>query len=360
MKVAKSLFDLGPDDQLVTVDAYNEQVAAYEPPEAMDVDKAPEVQPEITSEEDLAKKKADKPPEKSEAPMGEGIDALGSLGDTRNSPSNDLTPEEKKEVQKAIDKRRQDGDKGYSVDSGVGASTVVTPSGDIDLEAKDGPKVKAGLKIFANLFGDSFICGIIEETGKIKEAAGALFDLSLDIDIVECLTDLINAAQSEKLRGELVKQAGKTFMNKGQVDGLSKMIDVAGPDPITSGEEDPAGKVLGNYQRPRFISDVTADGGKRPVTPNDDPALYAQLDDTLGRLGPNWDKYDRNGDPVTDAQVLRKASPEAQSVLKSNRGKRVDTAVAQAYTPGSRKARAQGRYPGAVIDATPRGYAATA
>jgi len=56
----------------------------------------------------------------------------------------------------------------------------------------------SGLKVFANVMGDSFICGLLEESGKISNATKALFDLSLDIDIVECISELIKRAKIPK------------------------------------------------------------------------------------------------------------------------------------------------------------------
>lgn len=354
MKVAKSLFEMGPDDGMVTVDAYNEKVAAYEVPEAEEKAAEPATKSEVADEKELKKKKDDK--EKEEASKKDqgsdaGLDELAKMTGESSDPMAGLSDEEKAAVKKAL--KEAEVEDGYVLhNKDLNTSTVITPVGEYEIDDAGNIKAKAGLKVFANIMGDSFICGLVEETGKIKTATKALFDLSLDIDLVECISELIKQAKSEKLRKELIRQAGAGFARKGQLHGLANLVENVGAEGVESDEVKIVPTVLTNYKKPKSIADPNEPTGKRPTTPNDDPELYQQMDSTLSEFDPNWGYYNRNGEWIPDAQIHRKLSPDAVEVMNTDRQRRADIAVAKEYYPGGRGSRAKKSYPYAVIDAT--------
>lgn len=355
MKVAKSFFELGPDDSLATVDAYGEKVSEYEPPEAASPETPPPSQSEVADEKALKEKKARAEaaakaggPGAGGAAAAEAMAALGEMTGESKDPMSGMSEEEKAFVEEALKKA--------GVEDGVvvgnqtlDTATVITPVGEFDLDNKDGPRVKAGLKVFANVMGDSFLCGLVEESGKIASATKTLFDLSLDIDLVECISALVNKAQSQKLRKELLRQAAAGFAKKGQLHGLAHIVDNAGPEVVEEADVDVVPTVLTNYRRPKQIEDATAPSGKRPVTDEDDELLYTHMDETLSKVDPHWGYYNRDGVWIPDAQIHRKLSPDAERVMGTDRERRVNIAVAKSHYPGTRARRTEKTYPGSVV-----------
>lgn len=357
MKVAKSFFEMGPDDELVTVDAYNERVSSYETVEVSEAEGAAPEKSEVADEKALKEKKkeadkaaAAKASKSADAKAEEAMGELGKMTGETNNPMAGLTEEEQAIVKKAL--AEAEVEDGYVVGNKDLGTTVITPTGEFGLDEEGNVRTKAGLKVFANIMGDSFICGIIEESGKITSATKALFDLSLDIDIVECISELINQAKSQKLRKELIRQAGAGFAKKGQMHGLAKLLENVGPEEIEGGDVEIVPTVLTNYRRPKTVPDATAPTGKREATPNDDPVLYTQMDETLSEFDPNWGYYNRDGEWIPDMAIHRKLSPDASAVMSTDRQRRADIGVAQVYHPKDRRKKAEDAYPYAVIEAT--------
>jgi hypothetical protein len=356
MKVAKSLFDMGPDDTLATVDAYNKPVSSYETPVADEPSGEVPDSSSVTSDRALADKKTASANNASAKAAAQDADAEASLNELSKmagesaDPMAGLSDEERAAVKKALKDAQVDD--GYVVANKNLGSTVITPAGEYGLDKNGDFKAKAGLKVFANVMGDSFICGLMEETGKISNATKALFDLSLDIDIVECISELVRRAKSQKLRKELIRQAGAGFAKKGQLHGLANLLENVGPEEIEGDEIEIVPTVLQNYRRPKSIKEETHPTGKRPVTANDDAELYQQMDTTLTQFDENWGYYNRDGVWVPDAQIHRKLSPDAEAVMGTDRQRRTDIAVAKANYPQSRQRRAKTQYPYAVIEAT--------
>lgn len=354
MKVAKSLFVTGPDDDLATVDAYHEKVASYETPDAKEKEGKPPTKSEIKDERELEREKTRELAEASSSSGDAGsapMDELAKMTGESSNPMAGLTDEEKAVVEKALKEAGQED--GYVLaNNKLDTSTVITPVGEYEIDEAGNVKTKAGLKIFANIMGDSFICGFLEESGQILQAGKALFDLSLDIDIVECISELVKTAKSEKLRKELIRQAGANYARKGQLHGLADIVESVGPEGVESDEVDIVPTVLVNYKRPKTIKDTNEPTGKRPVVPDDDPALFNQMDETLSEFDPNWGYYYRDDEWIPDARIHSKLSPEAMEVMSTNRERKAAIAVAQEYYPGGRSKHAKSSYPYAVIDAT--------
>jgi len=357
MKIAKSFFEMGPDDALVTVDAYNEQVSAYEAPEVTEAEGDAPERTQVADEKALAEKKAEAAAvtaaaasKSADADAEEALDELGKMTGETNNPMAGLSDEELAIVKQAL--KEAEVDDGYVIGNKDLGTTVITPTGEFELDAAGNLRTKAGLKVFANIMGDSFICGILEESGKITNATKALFDLSLDIDIVECISELINQAKSQKLRKELIRQAGAGFAKKGQMHGLAKLLENVGPEEIEGGDVEIVPTVLTNYRRPKAIDDSTTTTGKRAVTLNDDPLLYTQMDETLSSFDPNWGYYNRDGEWIPDMSIHRKLSTDAQAVMSTDRQRKADIGVSQAYYPKARAKKAEGVYPDAVIRET--------
>jgi len=355
MKVAKSLFEMGPDDEMATVDAYNKAVDSYETPETENASGEPPKKSEVMDDRALAKKKKETVNDKAieaakDAAAEDSLNELGKMAGETANPMAGLTDEERAAVKKAL--KEANVDDGYVLANKSLGSTVITPAGEFGLDENGDVKVKAGLKVFANVMGDSFICGLLEESGKISNATKALFDLSLDIDIVECISELIKRAKSQKLRKELIRQAGSGFAKKGQMHGLANLLENVGPEEIEGDDLEIVPTVLTNYRRPKSIADAKAPNGKRPVTLDDDPVLYQQMDETLTQFDPNWGYYNRDGVWIPDAQIHRKLSPDAEQVMGTDRQRRANIAVAKEYYPQGRRKHAKASYPYAVIDAT--------
>lgn len=345
VSVAKSLFQTGADDKLITVDAYNKTVEQYKPLEKRSKEGVGPSKSDVSSEEELQQKKKEAEekvaafsPSKAESPEA----LMASLSELTGGGSalSGLEADEKDAVDKAINDAKEAAEKEEKtaiLDTGLGASTAITPHGEINIDPANGAKVKGGLKIFANLFGDSFLCGALEEAGKLRAALKALFDLSLDIEIQECLSDILKDVKSDSTRFALLQEAGDNFAKKGQVDGLDKVFEELGPDVVSLRNKDLVKVTLKNYKRPNFVEDENDPSKKRPVTKNDDPILYAKMDNTLTKADPHWGYYERDGEWVPDSEVWGGLSQEAKEVVSTNRDNRMNVAVAEAHYPTSRR-----------------------
>lgn len=339
----KSMFQTGPDDELLVVDGYNRTVEEYTPLKQEDAATVEPPRPDIKSEKELKEKKdsdrkeaASKPsPATSSKDAEAAMSALAEVSPGSAPALSKLTDDEKKAVENAVKEAREK-EKDIVFDTGRGISTVITPDGEFSIDPESGAKMQGGLKIFANLFGDSFVCGLLENTGDLLASLRALFDLSLDIEIQECLTDILKNVKSDSTRRVLLREAGETFAKKGQIGGLDKVITEAGPDIVSQSKPDLVEVTLSNYKKPRFIDDGSGNDTKRPVTPNDNAQLYTQLDTTLKKVDPHWGYYKRDDEWIPDAQIFSKLSPDAKRVVGSDREKRVYVEVAKSYYPKDR------------------------
>lgn len=335
-KYTRPMFETGPDDQIATPDIYNEPVSTYVPvqdePVMISLPVGPSIIRTNADLKDLAPTTVPKEPTLEEyAKEMEKIDpASGNI-------LNDMTEEEKSELQKALDKVKE-------LPMGFDDFNIVTPLGEIGYSKTEGLKVKGGLKIVSNLLNDLPICGQLFDMGLMLPVLKAAFDLSLDIEINECITGLIDKIKSEKAKLELLKDAAKNFAKNGKLDGLKDIKDKIGGDKLFLSDGKIGKLLVGNFEIPNLID--TPDGARTPV-PQDYPSIKESMVATLDDISDKWNKYTRGDQEIVDITLYEGASPDAKKVLGTDKEHQTAIAVAELMKdePTSLRETAQKQYP---------------
>jgi hypothetical protein len=231
-------------------------------------------------------------------------------------------------------------------------STMITTSGggEFALSATEGLKVTGGMKVLTNVFGDSAICGILENLGLIKLAMLAVFDLTLEVDLVECISELIETVESTKLKDELIVTSGSKFAANGNVRGVKKMAEAIGADRLMSKDPEIINKTNQNYKRPRFMPDENqVDGKVRETTTSDNPKLYQEMDETYSMFDPDWGYETHNGNKTPAMGFYQNSSDDAKEVMSTNNDRRRHIAVSSTVSTGNQATTVQNRYEGTIV-----------
>lgn len=335
-KYTRPLFETGPDDQIATPDIYNEPVSTYTPvqdePVMVELPIGPSVIRTNADLKSIIPTTVEKQPTLEEyAKEMEKIDpASGNL-------LNDMSEEEKSELQKALDKVRD-------LPMGFDDFNIVTPLGEIGYSKTEGLKVKGGLKIVSNILNDLPICGQLFDMGLMLPVLKAAFDLSLDIEINECITELIDKVKSQKAKLELLKDAAKNFAKNGKLDGLKDIKDRIGGDKLFFADGKIGQSLVTNFTLPNLID--TDDGARAPL-PQDYPGIKDTMVATLDNISEKWNKYTRGEQTIVDITPYQNASPDAKAVLGTDKEHQTALAVAELMKdePTSMVSVAQQQYP---------------
>ncbi len=201
------------------------------------------------------------------------------------------------------------------------------------------------IKSASTLFG--LVGGVLDDSSLVEFLdVGAktsllteLYRQAMTLGVPEAIDIIVDkAGDNDKAAVYALSMIIDDAVINGNIQTVNKLIDKLGPAAVLAKFPSAVPQILASYQ----YATVTAAGPNFPV-------LYAELNTTLSRLDPNWGRRTRNGVSVLDLSVFTNISVDARAILSST-GPFVEAVqVASLYPPVALAQRGKQMYPLAAL-----------
>lgn len=226
---------------------------------------------------------------------------------------------------------------GYNVDPSILSQVQVVVGEATQSFSSGNLKDARGIFDLVNqISGDSQLSQFIDVGAQTNMLSG-LFREAIQMGVPEAVEALANQAQYSMSADYALRGNIEVAVTMSDLDTTSLMVDKLGLNRVLADVPDAATRLASNYQLPDGIDNAGLD------------AEATKFTNTLSKLHPGWDSYNRDGTAVSDLSIYTALSQDARQLLGRDPDHQVAALIASSYQGGSMIDQVKTMYPYAVV-----------